>query len=137
MGHVSAPPRLPRAVPAAKITVTVLNGTEQVGLAHHVAAKLRGEGFTRAAALDGSPAGANQTTLVEYSPGDRAQAQRIAKAMSVSQVKALEGRVAPLGAGAAVVVVIEAPTQSRLRASRPASDIPGRSASRASRVSPT
>jgi hypothetical protein len=92
------------------ITVAVLNATEKEGLAHHVAAELRGKGYTQAIALDGRPAGETSTTVVEYSAGDRAAAERVARAISGAGVKPLEGAVAPLGAGAQVVVIIGANT---------------------------
>jgi len=59
-------------LPAAVTSVSVLNATEQEGLAHRVASQLQGKGYARAAALDGKPSGALTTTAVEYAPGDRA-----------------------------------------------------------------
>ena len=103
-------PLATRTVPASAITLTVLNGTEAEGLAHRIAGELRGKGYARAAALDGRPPGANQTTIVEYQPGDRGLAVRVGRAISTSNVKPLEGDVAPLGAGAQVVVIIGANT---------------------------
>lgn len=108
--HSKTSPPAAHAVHLGSITVSVLNATEKEGLAHHVASELRGRGYARATALDGRPAGETSTTVVEYSPGDRAAAERVARAISGAGVKPLEGAVAPLAAGAQVVVIVGANT---------------------------
>lgn len=100
--------KLPAVSSIATLAVTVLNGTETEGLAHHFAAQLRSKGYTHAAALQGRPPGTNEESTVEYATGERTAAERVAHAISVSHVAPLEGGVAPLGAGAQVVVIIGA-----------------------------
>src|SRR5262249_29777108 len=76
------------AVPAnaAEIPVAVLNGTETTGLAHHVSSELQQVGYSQAAALSGRPPGAGQTTVVEYTTGHRADAEGVARSLSVTHV---------------------------------------------------
>ena len=88
--------------------MTVLNGTETSGLAHHFAASLQQSGYTKARALSGSPPGTHQTSLVEYSSGHRAEAESVAKAISVSETRSMESGVSALSNGATVVVVVGA-----------------------------
>jgi hypothetical protein len=95
----------PAAVSPAAITVAVLNGTNTNGLAHSLSDDLQQSGYLRAEALDGSPPGSHQTTVVEYTGGHKAEAQNVAKALEVTQVQPIETGVSSL-AGAATVVVI-------------------------------
>jgi hypothetical protein len=96
------------ALSPAETTVTVLNGTETTGLAHHVSAELQQTGYSQAAALDGRPPGANQVTVVQYSSGHQAEAQGVARSLSVSKVEPMEASVAALANSADVVVVVGA-----------------------------
>ena len=53
------------------MTLTVLNGTETEGLAHRTAAQLQRDGYSQATPLGGKPSGPDQSTVVEYAPGQR------------------------------------------------------------------
>jgi hypothetical protein len=89
----------------ASIHVAVLNGTNATGLAHRLSASLQQGGYSQAVALQGTPPGEHQTSVVEYAPGDEAEAKRVGQALSVSQVQPLEAAVGGLAPGASVVVV--------------------------------
>jgi hypothetical protein len=90
----------------AELAVTVLNGTETTGLAHHLAAVLQQGGYARATASAAvPPGGAHASTVVEYASGHRADGQAVAKALDVTNVQAIEGNIASLASGATVVVV--------------------------------
>jgi hypothetical protein len=105
--HAGAGPAAPDTV------VTVLNGTSTPGLAHHLAADLQQSGYTRAAASAGVPAGSHTTSVVEYAAGHRAAAERVAKALTITQVRPLDPGTAAL-VGAAVVVVVAGEDQAAL-----------------------
>lgn len=95
--------------PAASPTetsVAVLNGTETTGLAHDISINLRQGGYTQAIALNGRPPGANQVTVVEYSHGHQADAEGVARALSVTRVQPMESATASLAGSATVVVVV-------------------------------
>lgn len=96
----------------AETSVTVLNGTSTVGLAHHLAADLQQSGYTLAAASAGVPSGTHTTTVVEYSSGHRADAMRVAKALDVTHVQPVEGSTGSLAGGSASVVVIAGADQA-------------------------
>jgi LytR cell envelope-related transcriptional attenuator len=89
----------------ASIHVAVLNGTNTTGLAHRLSASLQQSGYSQAVALDGTPPGEHQTSVVEYAPGDGAEAKRVAQDVGVSQVQPLEAAVGGLATGASVVVI--------------------------------
>jgi hypothetical protein len=91
---------------AAQTNVAVLNGTGTTGLAHRVSSELRQGGFSRASALNGRPPGSNQVTVVEYAGGHRADAQRVARLLGVTQAQPMEGTVASLAGSATVVVIV-------------------------------
>jgi hypothetical protein len=97
-----------KATPPAETSVVVLNGTLTTGLAHHVSAQLQETGYSQANALSGRPPGANEVTVVEYAPGHQADAQGVAKSLSVSHVQPIEQAVAALAGPAKVVVVVGA-----------------------------
>jgi hypothetical protein len=104
----------PQAGNPAETTVTVLNGTEKAGLAHRISTQLQQGGYSQASALGGRPAGANQTTVVEYTAGHRADAEGVARSLSVSQVQPIESAVASLAGSARVVVIVGADTAAKL-----------------------
>jgi hypothetical protein len=93
---------------AAETTITVLNGTETAGLAHRVSTSLQQRGYSQAAALAGRPPGANQTTAVEYASGHQADAEAVARSLSVRAAQPVEAAVAPLAGSADVVVIVGA-----------------------------
>jgi hypothetical protein len=94
------------AANSAQTHVVVLNGTGTTGLAHRVSSELRQGGYSRATALNGRPPGSNQVTVVEYAGGHRADAQRVAHALGVTQAQPMEGTVASLAGSATVVVIV-------------------------------
>jgi hypothetical protein len=93
------------AADPASVHVAVLNGTNATGLAHRLSASLQQSGYSQAVALQGTPPGEHQTSVVEYAPGDQTEAKRVSQAVSVSQVQPLEAAVGGLAPGASVVVV--------------------------------
>jgi hypothetical protein len=98
-GHVVSPADTP---------ISVLNGTEAAGLAHHVSASLQQRGYSQAAALAGRPPGSSQVTVVQYASGHRPEAQAVAHTLGVQTVQPLESAVATLAGTAKVVVVVGA-----------------------------
>jgi hypothetical protein len=105
--HHASRPTLSAAARAA-MTVTVLNATETEGLAHRTAAQLQRSGFSQAVALGGKPTGANQSTVVEYAPGQKKNAEEVARTLSVATVQPLEESVTALADSAQVVVIVGA-----------------------------
>jgi hypothetical protein len=109
--HAKAKPKpatkqQPAAFDPAETTVTVLNGTETTGLAHHVSEELQQTGFSQATALNGRPPGTNQVTVVEYASGHQAEAGGVAHSLSVAHVEPMESSVAALAGSASVVVIV-------------------------------
>lgn len=89
----------------ADVAVTVLNGTETNGLAHHLAADLQQSGYAHALASSAVPPGTHATTVIEYAPGHRTDGQAVAKALNVTRVQPIEGTISSLASSASVVVV--------------------------------
>jgi hypothetical protein len=104
-GRAAHSPASAGAADPASIHVAVLNGTNATGLAHRLSASLQQDGYSQAVALQGTPPGEHQTSVVEYGPGDEGKAKRVAQALSVSQVQPLESAVGGLAPGSSVVVV--------------------------------
>lgn len=98
----------------SETAVVVLNGTNTPDLAHHLASDLQQGGYTLAAASTGVPPGTHATTVVEYAAGHRADAKAVAKALNVSQVRAIESTIASLAPSATVVVLAGADQASQL-----------------------
>lgn len=103
--HVPVEPSAPAATPA-ETSVAVLNGTETNGLAHAISSNLRENGYVQATALDGRPPGANQVTVVEFTKGHRADAEGVARSLSVTRVQPMEAVAASLSGAATVVVIV-------------------------------
>ena len=101
------PPKTPVINPA-ETTVAVLNATETTGLAHETAAQLQQGGFAKASALNGKPPGSGQVSVVEYTGGHRAEAQAVARSVSVTHVLPIEAAVTALAGSANVVVIVGA-----------------------------
>jgi hypothetical protein len=98
----------------AETIVTVLNGTEKAGLAHQISGQLQQHGYSQAAALSGSPPGANQVTVVQYAAGHQADAEGVAHTLGVTHVQPLESAVATLAGTAKVVVIVGADEAAKL-----------------------
>jgi hypothetical protein len=90
---------------AAQMSVVVVNATETNGLAHRLAAQLRGLGYAQAAPAGGRPGGFGETTVVEYAEGHHGEAQAVARSLSVATVQPLEPAVSSLAGSASVVVI--------------------------------
>ena len=103
--HVVVETSAPAASPA-ETSVAVLNGTETTGLAHAISNNLRENGYVQATALDGRPPGANQVTVVEFAKDHRADAEGVARALSVTRVQPMEAVAASLSGAATVVVIV-------------------------------
>jgi hypothetical protein len=103
-----APKPAGHVLSAADTPISVLNGTEAAGLAHHVSASLQQRGYSQAAALAGRPPGANQVTVVQYASGHRPEAEAVAHTLGVQTVQPLESAVSALAGTAKVVVVVGA-----------------------------
>jgi LytR cell envelope-related transcriptional attenuator len=97
-----------KAAPPAETTVSVLNGTETTGLAHRISSSLQQSGYSQATALTGRPPGANEATVVEYASGHQADAEGVARTLSVSHLQPEEQAVAVLAGSASVVVIVGA-----------------------------
>jgi hypothetical protein len=106
-GGASTEASSPAASPA-ETHVAVLNGTSTAGLAHRLSASLQQGGYSQATALNGTPPGSHQTTVVEYAGGYRADAQGVARTLEVAQVQPMEAAVASLVGGSTVAVIVGA-----------------------------
>ena len=95
-------------VSPAETSVAVLNATEAEGLAHRTASALQQSGYSQAAALNGKPPGSSQVSVVEYVSGHQAEAEGVARSISVTHVQPIESAVAALAGSANVVVVVGA-----------------------------
>lgn len=103
--HTSTEASAPAASPA-ETSVAVLNGTQTTGLAHTISGNLRQSGYTQAIALNGQPPGENRITVVEYTHGHRADAEGVARTLSVTHVQPMESTAASLSGSATVVVIV-------------------------------
>jgi hypothetical protein len=97
---------IPGAASPSEINVVVLNGTETAMLAHHFASKLTQTGYSKAIALGGRPEGTNQVTVVDYTSGHRADAESVARALTISTVQPIESSASALAGSANVVVIV-------------------------------
>lgn len=98
----------------ADMAVTVLNGTETNGLAHHLVGDLQQSGYARAEVSTAVPPGTHPTTVVQYTAGHRADGEAVAKTLDVSRVQTIEGTIASLARSATVVVVAGADQAAQL-----------------------
>jgi LytR cell envelope-related transcriptional attenuator len=108
-----------KAVPApaanpSELNVAVLNGTSTYDLAHHLAADLQQSGYAHAAASSAVPPGTHAITVVQYTPGHRADGQAVARALDVTHVAPMEASTASLASQATVVVVAGADQAAQL-----------------------
>lgn len=101
-----APAAKAPAVSPAETSVAVLNATEAEGLAHRTAIALQQSGYSQATALNGRPPGSGQVTLVEYVGGHQAEAEGVARSLSVVHVQPIEAAVTTLAGSANVVVIV-------------------------------
>jgi hypothetical protein len=97
----------------AETRVVVLNATETPELAHHLSANLQQSGYTESTPLSAHPSESRTTTVVEYVPGHRLDAQHVAQTLGVSQVAPLSSSTQAL-VGQATVAVIAGADQAAL-----------------------
>jgi len=71
-----------------------------------VAGELQQSGYSQATPLGGSPPGANQVTVVEYSSGHQGDAEGVARSLGVGRAQPMEASVASLSGSATVVVIV-------------------------------
>ena len=88
--------------------MAVLNATEAEGLAHRTATALQQSGYSQATALDGRPPGSGQESVVEYTSGHHAEAESVARSLTISHVLPIEAGVSALAGSANVVVIVGA-----------------------------
>ncbi len=100
-------PKAP-AVSPAETSVAVLNATEAEGLARRFASTLQQNGYSQATALFGKPPGSDQVSVVEYASGHQAEAEGVARSISVTHVLPIEAAVTALAGQANVVVIVGA-----------------------------
>jgi hypothetical protein len=93
--QVSSTTPSPAAPARSGVTVTVLNGTAQAGLASQLSAKLVADGFAKGAVGDTTSPTVTATT-VSYTTGNRAGAEEVAGVLHLSRAS-----VVPLGSSAA------------------------------------
>ncbi|MET9452266.1 LCP family protein [Streptomyces cinerochromogenes] len=96
------------AVPAARIAVTVENGTTVTGRASAVATALTGKGFSPGTTTANAPNPATTTTLT-YGPGRKPEAQAVAKALGLPSSHLEQGT----GAGLTLVIGSDWPSGKR------------------------
>jgi LytR cell envelope-related transcriptional attenuator len=108
--HKAVHPPAPKApaVPPAETSVAVLNATEAEGLAHRTASALQQNGYSQATALSGRPPGSGQVSVVEYASGHQAEAEGVARSLSITHVLPIEAGVTALASSASVVVIVAA-----------------------------
>ena len=102
------------AVNPATVTVSVLNGTDQIGLAGRVSDKLVADGYKKGAVTNAADQ-THTTSLVQYSPREKADGLAVATSLklssaSVRPIDAATQRIAcsqsPLGCSSPVIVTV-------------------------------
>jgi hypothetical protein len=88
----------------AEIEVTVLNGTAVPGLAASYGAKVKRKGFSLGAVTNSDSS--FESSVVMFSRGHAPEADRVAKALGISQVKLETSDIASVAAGAPVSVIV-------------------------------
>jgi LytR cell envelope-related transcriptional attenuator len=88
----------------SEIEVTVLNGTAVPGLAATYGDMVERKGFQLGAVTNSSSSFLD--SVVMFEPGSGREAQRVAQALNISQVRAMTSDIAAVSAGAPVSVVI-------------------------------
>lgn len=88
-GSTTAPAAPAPPPDRADISLAVLNGTNETGLAASVAGQAEGLGYSGVTA--GNAPTTSEPSTVYYRPGQRAAAQRVAKDLQIGAVEALPG----------------------------------------------
>ena len=95
----------------ATVSVAVLNGTTQSGLAGRVSQTLVSDGYKRGA-IGNAPSTGRTSTVVAYTPGNRAAADGVAQALALTTTQvvpadaATEAAATSQGASPTVIVVL-------------------------------
>ena len=117
-GAASSPAPVPAAAPApghrrrglaAHGSVAVLNGTTVPGLARRVADRIAQSGF-RVGTVTNATSQQHRTTVISYGPGRHAQAEAVARALSLgaAALAPLDASSRVVARGAGIVVTVGA-----------------------------
>jgi hypothetical protein len=90
------------------VTVAVLNGTTVTGLAATMADKVEQEGFTRGNTDNALTQGQQAESVVEYSKGNRAAAELVAKKLNIGQIEPIDPATQTRAGDATVAIIIGA-----------------------------
>jgi hypothetical protein len=93
-----------KATKPGEIEVTVLNGTAVPGLAAKFGDKVEGKGFQLGAVTNSSTSFAE--SIVMFDRGHAPEARKVAKALSISQVKLMTPDIESVSGGAPVSVIV-------------------------------
>ena len=93
-----------KAISPGEIEVTVLNGTAVPGLAATFADKVEHKGFKRGAVTNSSTSFAD--SMVMFERGHAPEARKVAKALSIAQVKLMSADIESVSGGAPVSVIV-------------------------------
>jgi hypothetical protein len=100
-------PRINRAA----VTVAMLNGTDQAGIAATAASGLNKAGFTDTTTGNLGDGTNHPTSTVYYAPGSKLEAQEVAKELAITDVKPATDDVLGKGGSVPVIVVLGADFQ--------------------------
>lgn len=95
---------VPAAVKPSEITVTVLNGTAEAGLAATYGELVEGKGFSVGEVTNSASSFAD--SVVMFEPGSAPEADRVAKALAISQVEPMTTEISSVSGGTPVSVVV-------------------------------
>jgi hypothetical protein len=93
-----------KAVKPGEIEVTVLNGTAVDGLAGEFGDKVEGKGFQLGAVTNSSTSFAD--SVVMFDRGHAPEAQKVARALGISEVRLMTPDIASVSGGAPVSVIV-------------------------------
>ena len=94
----------PAAVKPSEITVTVLNGTAEAGLAATYGELVESKGFSVGEVTNSASSFVD--SVVMFEPGSAPEARRVGKALTISQVEPMSTEIASVSGGAPVSVVV-------------------------------
>jgi LytR cell envelope-related transcriptional attenuator len=96
------------AINPKSITVAVLNGTTVTGLAATMADKVEQAGFTRGNTTNALTQGQQAESVVEYSRGNKASAQLVARKLGIGQIQQIDPQTQTVAGDATVTVIVGA-----------------------------
>lgn len=95
----------------AAVTVAVLNGTDTAGIAATAASGLGKAGFSDTTTGNLSDGTVHPTSIVYYAPGNKPEAEEVAKELAVKDIKPATDAVLAAGGSVPVIVVLGADFQ--------------------------